>query len=45
MKINRRQFLKISAGTAAGVMAFGLGMDLKPVKLSLIHISEPTRPY
>jgi formate dehydrogenase major subunit len=32
MKINRRQFLKISAGTAAGVMAFGLGMDLKPVK-------------
>jgi formate dehydrogenase major subunit len=32
MKINRRKFLKISAGTAAGVMAFGLGMDLKPVK-------------
>ena len=32
MKVNRRQFLKISAGTAAGVMAFGLGMDLKPVK-------------
>jgi len=32
MKIDRRQFLKISAGTAAGVMAFGLGMDLKPVK-------------
>ena len=32
MKVNRRQFLKISAGTAAGVMALGLGMDLKPVK-------------
>jgi len=32
MKINRRKFLKISAGTAAGVMVFGLGMDLKPVK-------------
>jgi formate dehydrogenase major subunit len=32
MNISRRQFLKISAGTAAGVMAFGLGMDLKPVK-------------
>ena len=32
MKINRRQFLKISAGTAAGVMALGLGMDMKPVK-------------
>jgi formate dehydrogenase major subunit len=32
MKINRRQFLKISVGTAAGVMALGLGMDLKPVK-------------
>lgn len=33
MKVNRREFLKISAGTAAGVMALGLGMDLKPVKL------------
>ena len=32
MKINRRKFLKISVGTAAGVMALGLGMDLKPVK-------------
>jgi len=32
MKVNRRQFLKISIGTAAGVMALGLGMDLKPVK-------------
>ncbi len=32
MKVNRRQFLKISVGTAAGVMALGLGMDLKPVK-------------
>ena len=32
MKVNRRQFLKVSAGTAAGVMAFGLGVDLKPVK-------------
>jgi len=31
MKVNRREFLKISAGTAAGVMALGLGMDLKPV--------------
>lgn len=32
MKVNRRDFLKISAGTAAGLMALGLGMDLKPVK-------------
>ncbi len=32
MKINRRQFIKISAGTTAGVMAMGLGMDLRPVK-------------
>jgi len=32
MKINRRQFFKFSVGTAAGVMALGLGMDLKPVK-------------
>jgi len=32
MKVNRRDFLKISVGTAAGVMALGLGMDLKPVK-------------
>jgi formate dehydrogenase major subunit len=32
MKINRRKFLKISIGTAAGVMALGLGMDMKPVK-------------
>jgi formate dehydrogenase major subunit len=32
MKVDRREFLKISAGTAAGVMALGLGMDLKPVK-------------
>jgi len=32
MKVNRRDFLKISAGTAAGVMVLGLGMDLKPVK-------------
>jgi formate dehydrogenase major subunit len=32
MKVDRREFLKISAGTAAGVMVLGLGMDLKPVK-------------
>ncbi len=32
MNVNRREFLKISAGTAAGVMVLGLGMDLKPVK-------------
>jgi formate dehydrogenase major subunit len=32
MKVNRRQFLRISVGTAAGVMALGLGMDLNPVK-------------
>jgi len=32
MKISRRDFFKISAGAAAGVMAFGLGMDLTPVK-------------
>ena len=32
MKVNRREFFKISVGTAAGVMALGLGMDLKPVK-------------
>ena len=32
MKVDRRQFLQVSAGTAAGIMALGLGMDLKPVK-------------
>ena len=32
MKIDRREFLKISVGSAVGVMALGLGMDLKPVK-------------
>ena len=32
MRIDRREFLKISAGTVAGAMALGLGMDLKPVK-------------
>ncbi|UCH01294.1 MAG: hypothetical protein JSU78_08200, partial [Deltaproteobacteria bacterium] len=32
MKIYRREFLRISMGSAAGVMALGLGMDLKPVK-------------
>ena len=32
MKVSRREFLKVSVGTAAGAMALGLGMDLKPVK-------------
>jgi formate dehydrogenase major subunit len=32
MKIDRREFLKISVGSAAGVMALGLGMDLRPAK-------------
>ena len=52
MKVNRRQFLKISAGTAAGVMALGLGMDLKPVKsyaqtLKIRYANESTTicPY
>jgi formate dehydrogenase major subunit len=52
MKINRRQFLKLSAGTAAGVMALGLDMNLKPVKsyaqtLRIRYASETTTicPY
>jgi formate dehydrogenase major subunit len=52
MKINRRQFLKLSAGTAAGVMALGLDMNLKPVKsyaqtLKIRYASETTTicPY
>jgi len=52
MKINRREFLKISAGTAAGVMVLGLGMDLKPVKayaqtLKIRYATESTTicPY
>ncbi len=32
MRIDRREFLKISVASAAGVMALGLGVDLKPVK-------------
>jgi len=32
MKINRREFLKITGASAAAAMALGLGMDLKPVK-------------
>jgi formate dehydrogenase major subunit len=52
MKINRRQFLKLSAGTAAGVMALGLDMNLKPVKsyaqtLKIRYANETTTicPY
>ena len=52
MKLNRRDFLKISAGTAAGAMAIGLGMDLKPVKsyaqtLKIRYATESTTicPY
>jgi formate dehydrogenase major subunit len=32
MKVDRREFLRISVGGAAGVMALGLGMDLRPVR-------------
>jgi formate dehydrogenase major subunit len=32
MKLNRRDFMKISGVTAAGIAVSGLGFDLKPVK-------------
>ena len=32
MKLNRRDFIKISSATAAGVAVSGLGFDLTPVK-------------
>ena len=32
MKLNRRDFMKISGVTAAGIAVSGLGLDLKPVK-------------
>jgi formate dehydrogenase major subunit len=32
MKLNRRDFIKISGATATGVAVSGLGFDLKPVK-------------
>jgi len=32
MKLNRRDFIKISGAAAAGVAVSGLGFDLKPVK-------------
>lgn len=32
MKLNRRDFMKISGATAAGIAVSGLGFDLKPVK-------------
>ena len=32
MKLTRRQFIKLTGATAAGVMALGLGIDLKPIK-------------
>lgn len=32
MELNRRDFIKISGATAAGVAVSGLGFDLKPVK-------------
>ena len=35
-------FLSVAAGTLAVV---GLGSLFKTMELSLIHISEPTRPY
>lgn len=32
MKLTRRQFIKITGASAAGVMALGLGIDLRPIK-------------
>lgn len=32
MKLNRRDFIKISSATAAGVAVSGLGFDLSPIK-------------
>jgi formate dehydrogenase major subunit len=32
MEISRRDFLKVTGASAAGVAVFGLGLDLKPVK-------------
>ncbi len=32
MKVTRRDFLKITGASAAGVAALGLGLDLKPIK-------------
>ena len=32
MRLNRRDFIKISGATAAGIAVSGLGFDLKPVK-------------
>lgn len=32
MKLNRREFIKITGATAAGIAVSGLGFDLKPVK-------------
>jgi formate dehydrogenase major subunit len=32
MKVNRRDFLKISGASAAGAAILGLGLDLKPIK-------------
>jgi len=32
MKLNRRDFIKITGATAAGIAVSGLGFDLKPVK-------------
>ncbi len=33
MKLNRRDFIKISGATAAGIAVSGLGLDLKPVQV------------
>ncbi len=32
MKLTRRQFIKLTGASAAGVMALGVGIDLKPIK-------------
>ncbi|MFN2437178.1 MAG: twin-arginine translocation signal domain-containing protein, partial [Desulfotignum sp.] len=38
MKLNRRDFMKISGATAAGIAVSGLGFDLKPVKVHASHL-------
>lgn len=38
MKLNRRDFMKISGATAAGIAVSGLGFDLKPVKAHASHL-------
>jgi formate dehydrogenase major subunit len=45
MKVNRRDFLKISGASAAGAAILGLGLDLKPIRshaqtLKIRHAKE-----